>query len=1831
MRDAVSIFDRLREEYLRYYETPFTVNDESVMRERRALLLEDAAIAREPWIEPVAPYKTVPRDLAASCELAGAHPDLAEFAHLGLMDPRHRLFTHQEDALRASCAEDRNVVVTAGTGSGKTESFLLPLLSELLRDSASWGPGGTAEQPEWWDAAKPEYASQRSGEQGRQAAVRALVLYPMNALVEDQLKRLRAALDSLEAQRWLDENRNGHRFYFGRYTGRTPVSGKNDGRRTKLLARRLSELAKRSAPVANDPSLRSFVQQLSGAEARCRWDMQDYPPDILITNYSMLNIMLLRELESPMFAKTASWLKSDPGARLTIVIDELHAYRGTAGTEIAFLLRLLLHRLGIADKPEKVRFLAASASVDSESGEFDEFLHGFFGVPAKAFAKLSGQIAFPHHDLEKTATFATGLAQLGRSIETGDEESASSALRSLGERVDGPDGEERQGDLRGTVRSEGEEEVAARVCEEVRADAAILEACRDEAGGIRASSESGLAAKIFPDAEADQRPALRGLLHLMSSSHFAREAAITLRAHYFFRNVQGVWACSDPDCPEVPAEGREERRVGKLFLDFQLSCDCGARVLELLYCQTCGDLYLGGWRSDDPDHRGIAWYLVGDQPELEQLPDAVTGDRTASRYAIYWPRPDRQPDSKSYNKGKGTFEYSVEACKYLPKTGHLSGGGQTGWTLNVKSPPGRDPTALPTRCPNCGDDWDASWAGAPDDPGRASSPVRFMRTGFEKVTQVLADSLLREIADTDAERKLVAFTDSRQDAAKLSAGLEKRHYEDTARQLIAQSVTGRRPESVLLDRFDAYMEGDHSADNTAGYLELINQFPSEGGILTAVAMGGAGAEMEAQASAFRSSLESPKVAMVKLRDTVERELLSLGMNPAGPDFSKQYRREGKASGGRARRWTTLFDLDSDSPSARSPANLSDPEKDWLSGIRDDLFKETLRLVFAPRRRDFESIGLGWVTCDPVVGPESESGEEEIPADILEQVADAVIRILGDKRRVDGLKDKGLDDPPASVRDFVLRVADHRGVDATGLRKGVFARLERAGAMRQFVLDPERLFIMPAGTSRWVCSACRQVHLHAAGGICVNCLNELPGDPEPLVPSDDYYAHLATSAGRQFRLHAEELTGQTDWEDAQSRQALFQGIFLDGENEHPLVDEIDVLSVTTTMEVGVDIGALRAVLMGNMPPMRFNYQQRVGRAGRRNDPLAVALTICRGRSHDEYYFLHPEAITGEPPPVPYLDMRRMEIIKRSALAEVLRRAFIGCGLGSGNGGGQSVHGEFGLAGDWPDRRSSVANWLSANPSVSAGVASALLEAADEQLRGRADELVSYLGGGFIAGVDAVASGSDPEASLSQRLAESGLLPMFGFPSRVRTLYTREPQRGYPWPPAGTIQRDAGIALSTWSPGSEVVKDKSIHRVVGIADYRPRGGNNVASEPNPFIRELDLGYCGACGTLDLEPQGPEECPTCGAQPAVSGPEGVVGYRRFRAAEPSGYRSDYWRRDYRDWFEWSSGGSKPRMASTDLGEKPLAGAIVGSGPSEVFEINDNAGQDWRFAPQKNGHGWLCVDALEGVGYSVDVDEEKSRTIALTASKRTDVLVVGADPDRVPKSQLLDPFTPQRRAAWYSLGFFLRGNAARLLEVPTDEIDVGLRAVDYGGRVAAQVFLSDSLANGAGYCTHLGQPHNFTRLIETGQGWASELETHSTRGNGCDSACYDCLKDYRNMGYHGLLDWRLAVDLFGILSGEGLDTRSRWDDLVSSSLDSFSEGLGFDRKEVAGMPAVVQDELWILSLHPLQAPDPASHDETVAEAVDEIEAEGGTVYLTDHFNLIRRPAWVYHQALES
>ena len=430
------------------------------------------------------------------------------------------------------------------------------------------------------------------------------------------------------------------------------------------------------------------------------------------------------------------------------------------------------------------------------------------------------------------------------------------------------------------------------------------------------------------------------------------------------------------------------------------------------------------------------------------------------------------------------------------------------------------------------------------------------------------------------------------------------------------------------------------------------------------------------------------------------------------------------------------------------------------------------------------------------------------------------------------------------------------------------------------LDPEHLYLMlpserddqgfPIG---FRCPTCKGFYLHPAGNVCPKCRNIQLEDSTTQQAPFDYYLYLSEKSGLPFRFHCEELTGQTDSPERPRRQRRFQEIFVQG--DIPQVHGIDLLSVTTTMEAGVDIGALLAVMMANMPPRRFNYQQRVGRAGRRGAGVSLAVTFCRGRSHDDYYYLRTEQMTGDPPSHPYVDMDRVPIIQRVIVKEILRQAFEALPPDvresvmeqTVNRFQESVHGEFGPAEGWEITSSYIKDWLN-DPETQPVVESVLdvlrvgtpWEQNSVSESDFCQQMKSFLQEDLVSKISEVVNDSRyTQDALSERLANAGLLPMFGFPTRSRLLYTRWPSRGNPWPPEqGKVDRDLDIALSQFAPGSETVKDKAVHIACGVVELYPQG-NGVGSSPGCYPdltngNPSPIGLCNNCQAVDnLGPNG------------------------------------------------------------------------------------------------------------------------------------------------------------------------------------------------------------------------------------------------------------------------------------------------------------------------------------------------------------------------------------------
>ena len=321
----------------------------------------------------------------------------------------------------------------------------------------------------------------------------------------------------------------------------------------------------------------------------------------------------------------------------------------------------------------------------------------------------------------------------------------------------------------------------------------------------------------------------------------------------------------------------------------------------------------------------------------------------------------------------------------------------------------------------------------------------------------------------------------------------------------------------------------------------------------------------------------------------------------------------------------------------------------------------------------------------------------------------------------------------------------------------------------------------------------------------------------------------------------------------------------------------------------------------------------------------------------------------------------------------------------------------------------------------------------------------------------------------------------------------------------------------------------------------------------------------------------------------------------------------------------------------------AALQRGRGRVYVVNDNGGVGWTFARANKWPGMLSVDVKEG-GVSrervdlPELDASSAINVALGASYVTDMMLTTLASE--PLGLDLDPTRRVGvRAAWYSLGFLLREAAVRLLDVQSRELRVGLYYEPVADEmVRAWVYLADTLENGAGYATYLGRAEAFARLMADADSVVTDFEGPKHR-DACDSSCYDCLRDYYNMAYHPLLDWRLARDLVEMLQGRGFDV-APWLPIERSLADSFAIALGLNPEQAivddldGAVTGIRTGADLILVVHPLESQRVETFTtDRIARAVADAEDRGydlgSTLRLHDTFELLRlasRLASRYH-----
>jgi hypothetical protein len=474
-------------------------------------------------------------------------------------------------------------------------------------------------------------------------------------------------------------------------------------------------------------------------------------------------------------------------------------------------------------------------------------------------------------------------------------------------------------------------------------------------------------------------------------------------------------------------------------------------------------------------------------------------------------------------------------------------------------------------------------------------------------------------------------------------------------------------------------------------------------------------------------------------------------------------------------------------------------------------------------------------------------------------------------------------------------------------------------------------------------------------------------------------------------------------------------------------------------------------------------------------------------------------------------------------------------------------------------------------------------------------------------------------------------MFGFPTRNRYLFHDRPTRGYPWPPDNVVDRDLDIAISQFAPAAETVKDGLIHTAVGVVDYQPQGWR-VAESPGPLGPLIPVGVCSVCQAIDENQPPAASCPVCGATPQQN-----PGYRVTTLSQPAGFRTWYGRsRDFDGTFEWTPRASRPKMGIAQLPLVQRANFEVWADRETVYVINDNDGRLFDFEKLARGETWVTRLALANVGVDnppIDAGAAVDQR-ALGSIKTTDVMVLGIVnwPGGIRTSPVGDDGLGVR-AALYSFGFLARRAAADWLDVDERELKVGLRVLrDAAGEVIGQIFISDSLENGAGYASLLGQPLQAEALLQYMVGQSNPAfycflvsQGHAGPGpNACMTSCPDCLREFNNLPYHSIVDWRLGLDLARLALDRAAPidfTVPYWQGMDAAAAGPYFAAMpGWQQIMFAGLQAGRRGNRAEIIAHPLWNPD-LFGPQLAAAYTQAVTSGCQQVTVKSIFEILRRP----------
>jgi ATP-dependent helicase YprA (DUF1998 family) len=1729
---------QLHTSLVEYIEAAYHIGNPQLIAQRRSLLEQLGVIHQSPYIESTPRYKTGSkfRDIDKIPEAAlELFEILARPRHNGKILFYDPPYMHQAESIKNVLVESRNVVIMTGTGSGKTESFLLPILGKLAREARA-NPSGFKSQD----------------------GMRALILYPMNALVNDQLGRLRAIFGDSQLVDFFNKCA-GRPPRFARYTSRTPYAGVRTSTKdsTKLKSFRdfyirllqqtrssvpeeqaeaqklLDELVGRGKWPAKPDLEKWFGAEGSAWQSRqsnefkravtlpgdseliTRHEVQACAPDLVVTNYSMLEYMLMRPIERSIFDSTRDWLNSNPSEKFLLVLDEAHLYRGAAGAEVGLLLRRLRDRLGVDE--DRFQVICATASFDKTENA-PSFGSKLAGVPAESFDPIKGDLDLRQHSSIGTTSDAAVLS----SLEMNDFYSEEPELRN---RVISTFLKYRNVSSSGNVEHDLYDALHSFPPLDLLVNSTMQMA--------RPIEELGRL--LFPDTA--PRIADLAATNLASLASTARKNAnepslLPCRVHNFFRGLRGLWVCMDPQCTEIPAELHGVG--GKLYSQPREACDCGSRVLELYTCRYCGTAYARGYSESAEDPHAIwpepgsrmrmaegdadplvALDILLEEPreselaevadydiETGQINPAVLGDRNRKIYL----RPSRVPPPVSDDDEQEAASFGARGT-FQP-------------------------------CAICQQSGQRGRSTVQDHETKGDQPFQVL---LARQLQIQPPGLMPASSFAPLRgRKVLAFSDSRQVAARLAPNLQMYSARDSLRPLLVRGLKRLNNVSGLVLRLDdlycavllaanelgVRLRPELNANESFSSYEMVGKEVKDGAI-------NSDSKLRDLCVTLRGDDDPPESLLGDIIATLQDR--SLGLEALAV----------ASIGERADKTAILHTLPSIPGVADTPDKKVALARAWI--------------------RYWHRAGF-WLKSMPGKWYQGDTGGK--------------LRVLSStgafKTRMDRLLGS-----PAARKIFKN--------DWLPLLLQQFA--ENMGGKKHRLLGKNLALYLDG---EWVrCADCKSVHRPIPGlNRCLDCGHDAitplnPEKDEVFIARKGYYrrsiiAALMDPPEPPMALIAAEHTAQLNspqnedvFSKAEENELLFQDVELTRGTERSRPSAIDVLSSTTTMEVGIDIGQLSGVALRNMPPGRANYQQRAGRAGRRGNAVATVIAFGGSDTHDEHYFAEPDEMIRGSVVDPILSLDNAEIAKRHIRAFLIQ-SYHQARLPAFDP--NQPHDLFSVLG-------TVVNFKSSSSILNRDDFEAWTKENEDDLRRRVatwipkeltesdrQNLLSQLASDCIDAIDVAINDipstplvcndnedDDNEVEVEPEVDEElpvdrsgvnklklldwllykGVLPRYAFPTDVATFHVFDREQSTRYRPIMRFAPSQGLpaALSQYAPGKQVWISGKCYTSGAI--YSPLSSELFKSWQNRRLH-LECSECGYAYTTPLN-QGINvkdvlDCSACGSQE-------TVGPARYWVRPPGfAHPVDIPEVTSPDDMPETSYATRAKLTMKSPADQSRWNPVTGQIrvlTERTHLLVSNTG------PSKDGYTYCTkcgrIEASTTERSSLFAPHLKpypdEKEPQCTGASTSTHIVLGTDfitdvalfslSFQAPVN--LMPTSSVTQVALRTVSEALARAASDILQIEPGEVMAEFRpALTQAGisGFEAEIFLYDTLPGGAGFARNAAA--DGVNLFEQALKIMRECEED------CDSSCYRCLRNFRNKIEHGLLDRHVGAALIEyLLSG--------------------------------------------------------------------------------------------------